>query len=148
MLRLRILAVLAVALAVVGGAGFTAPSAANTPDQDAVAVDTGDTGLSQGDAQDNAEEPKAKRDRPPSYRDKLEARNTPKAPPRPPAKPKYKKSQKSMDNAWGIFTGNWGRRLRYSGLYLWLVEYRNCLFHLYPSYSCDYSRSSVRQQLC
>ncbi len=109
MLRLRILAIFALTLAVIGSYAFVTPSSASTGDAAAVTISDGDGGSVQGDPAGDGEEkePKAKREKRPSYRDKLEGRNKSQAPPKPKQKPKYKKWKEVLKDAEaqeGLFT--------------------------------------------
>ena len=97
MFRLRYLAVFALTLAVFGSS-FAAPSSADTGDQAALTINDGESSLGLRGTVDEGDkkEPEAKRDRPPSYRDKLEGRNKPKSSAKPKAK--WSRSNKgSMD---------------------------------------------------
>ena len=109
MFRLRYLAVFALTLAVFGRYAFAAPSSADTGDQAALTIDDGESSLDLRGTVDEGDkkEPEAKRDRPPSYRDKLEGRNKTKTSAKPKAKPKYKKWKdvlKDSEAQEGLFT--------------------------------------------
>ncbi|MEJ2720329.1 MAG: zinc-dependent metalloprotease, partial [bacterium] len=100
----RTLVVLALALVVTSSYAFAQP-AKNPANETLVITSVG--GQGNGDQKAAKKENDKDRSRPPSYRDKLESRGAPKAPPAPKAKPKYKPWKEVLKDAEtheGLFT--------------------------------------------
>ncbi|UCG52206.1 MAG: zinc-dependent metalloprotease, partial [Candidatus Latescibacterota bacterium] len=94
---LRTLAVLGLALAVIGSYAFAAPSVDSVDETVIAAGDEGKGDEGKGDKGEQKEEAKKKKRR--SYRDKLDARSGKKPPPTPKKKPKYKKWKEVLEDA-------------------------------------------------